>query len=141
MGNAGIPENGFKTVGQILATNALRFRLDQDAMAIALELVETHANGGPVLDGEGNLVGFVSEVDLLHAIEMGKNLEQLTAQDIMTADILAVEESTPIEDAVKLMEQKHLMNLPVKRDGVPAYSVTRHDLLRVWVGVGLGCEL
>jgi hypothetical protein len=30
------------------------------------------------------------------------------------------------------------MSLPVERDGVVAYSVTRHDLLRARIGLGVG---
>ena len=46
-------------------------------------------------------------------------------------------EETTIEDAVKLMEDKRLLNLPVKRNGKIAYTITRHDLLRAWIGLGL----
>jgi hypothetical protein len=38
------------------------------------------------------------------------------------------------------MEEKRLLNLPVKRNGKVAYSVTRHDLLRAWIGLGVSIE-
>jgi hypothetical protein len=38
------------------------------------------------------------------------------------------------------MEEQHLLNLPVKKDGRVAYSVTRHDLLRAWIGIGTSGE-
>jgi hypothetical protein len=38
------------------------------------------------------------------------------------------------------MEEKRLHNLPVKKDGRVAYSVTRHDLLRAWIGIGTSGE-
>jgi hypothetical protein len=34
------------------------------------------------------------------------------------------------------MEEKHLLNLPVIQNGRVTYSVTRHDLLRAWIGLG-----
>ena len=46
----------------------------------------------------------------------------------------------PIEEAVKTMEEKRLLNLPVKANGKVAYSVTRHDLLRAWIGLGTSGE-
>jgi hypothetical protein len=38
------------------------------------------------------------------------------------------------------MEDKRLLNLPVKKNGKVAYSVTRHDLLRAWIGLGVSIE-
>ena len=53
---------------------------------------------------------------------------------------IAAHESTSITDAVKLMKEKNLLNLPVERNGKVTYSVTRHDLLRVRIGLGLDIE-
>jgi CBS domain-containing protein len=54
----------------------------------------------------------------------------LGAEDIMSKSPIAVHESTTISEAVKIMKEKHLLNLSVEQNGTVAYSVTRHDLLR-----------
>ena len=54
----GVPVGGFKTVGQIRATNQLVFRRDQNAMGIAVELLTTHTPGAPVVDERGEFVDF-----------------------------------------------------------------------------------
>jgi predicted transcriptional regulator len=77
----------------------------------------------------------------LRALESGKDLTQLTAEDIMVKDPLRIKDSTSIQEAVKIMEEKRVLNLPVERAGQVAYTVSRHDLLRAWVGLGLGAEL
>lgn len=136
----GVPVGGFKTVGQIHATNDLVFRQDQNAMGIAVELLSTHTPGAPVVDDKGEFVGFVSEFDILRALEAEKDLNRITAGDVMAKDRIAVTEETSIEEAVKLMEEKRLLNLPVKRNGKVAYSITRHDLLRAWIGLGVDIE-
>jgi predicted transcriptional regulator len=136
----GVPVGGFKTVGQINATNDLVFQRNQNAMGVAVELLSTHTPGAPVLDDSGEFIGFISEFDVLRALEAGKDLNQLTAEQIMVKDRIFVTDGTSIEDAVKLMEEKRLLNLPVKRNGKVAYSVTRHDLLRAWIGLGVGIE-
>lgn len=136
----GVPVGGFKTVGQIHATNDLVFPRDQNAMGIAVELLSTHTPGAPVVDEEGEFIGFVSEFDVLRALEAKKDLNQLTAGDIMAKDRIAVTDDTSIEEAVRVMEEKRLLNLPVKRNGKVAYSVTRHDLLRAWIGLGVSIE-
>lgn len=49
--------------------------------------------------------------------------------------------SVVCDEAVRLMEEKRLLNLPIERDGKAAYSVTRHDLLRAWIGLGMSIEI
>jgi predicted transcriptional regulator len=136
----GVPVGGFKTVGQIRATNQLVFRRDQNAMGAAVELLTTHTPGAPVVDERGEFIGFISEFDILRALETGKDLNRLTAEDVMAKDRISVTEDTSIDEAVKLMEDKRLLNLPVKRNGKVAYSITRHDLLRAWIGLGVSIE-
>jgi predicted transcriptional regulator len=136
----GVPVGGFKTVGQVHATNDLVFRRKQNAMGVAVELLATHTPGAPVVDEQGEFIGFVSEFDILHALQAEKDLNRLTAEEVMAKDRISVTEDTSIDEAVKLMEDKRLLNLPVKINGKVAYSITRHDLLRAWIGLGVDIE-
>ncbi len=136
----GVPAGGFKTIGQVRATNDLVFTRKQNAMGIAVELLTTHTPGAPVVDGEGRFAGFISEFDILRALEAGKDLNRLAAEDIMVKDRIAVTDETSFDEAVKLMEDKRLLNLPVERNGKVVYSITRHDLLRAWIGLGVDIE-
>jgi predicted transcriptional regulator len=135
-----VPVGGFKTVGQIHATNDLVFQRNQNAMGVAVELLSTHTPGAPVVDEQGEFIGFVSEFDILRALEAKKDLNQLTAGDVMAKDRISVTADTSIEEAVRLMEEKRLLNLPVITNGKVAYSITRHDLLRAWIGLGVDIE-
>lgn len=137
---AGVPKGGFKTVGQIRATNVLVFRHDQNAMGVAVELLATHTSGAPVVDTEGEFVGFISEFDILRALEAKKDLNGLTAEDVMVKERIAVTDNTSIDEAVRIMEEKRILSLPVRRNGKVAYSITRHDLLRAWIGLGVSIE-
>jgi predicted transcriptional regulator len=138
MSIVGIPVGGLKTVGQIVATNTLTFRAGQNGLAIAVELLSTHTAGAPVIDHNGKYIGFINEFDVLKAYEAGNDLSSLTAEDIMRASPVAVHASTSIATAVQIMEEQHVLNLPVEADGKVAYSVSRHDLLRASIGLGLG---
>jgi CBS domain-containing protein len=109
-------------------------------MGIAVELLTTHTSGAPIVDEQGAFLGFISEFDILRALEAGKDLNRLTAEDIMAKERIAVTEETSIDEAVKIMEEKRLLNLPVKKNGKVAYSITRHDLLRAWIGLGVSIE-
>jgi len=136
----GVPGGGFKTVGQIDATNNLVFQRNQNAMGVAVELLATHTPGAPVVDERGEFIGFVSEIDILRVLEAKKDLNQLRAEDVMVKEHISVSNDTSIDEAVKIMEEKRLLNLPVKVNGKVAYSITRHDLLRAWIGLGIDIE-
>jgi CBS domain-containing protein len=109
-------------------------------MAVALELLFHSYSRRPAVDDRNEFIGFVSEFDVLRALEAGKDPSTLNAVHIMVHDRIAVMAETMIEEAVKIMEEKRLLNLPVKEAGRVAYSVTRHDLLRAWVGLGTSGE-
>jgi len=140
MGLLDVPTGGFTKMGEIDGTNALRFHAKQDGLTIALELLSSHESGAPITDDRGRFVGFVSEFDLLGAIESGRDLSRLTAENLMNRDHFVANESTTIADAIRLMREKHLLNIPVIKEGRVAYSITRHDLLRARIGVGPGIE-
>ncbi|WP_447976965.1 CBS domain-containing protein [Candidatus Nitrospira bockiana] len=140
MGMPGVPAEGLKTVGQITPTNGVRFRSDQEAADIATELVRERTTGAPVVDAQGRIVGFISEIDLLRAARGGCDLRKLRAEDIMTRCPISVSEHTTISEAIDIMDACHLLNLPVQREGQVSYSVTRHDLLRATIGFGSDME-
>lgn len=144
MSMAGIPSGGFKTIGQIVGTNKVFFRTDQSAEDAAVELLGAHMSGAPVVDADGKLVGFLSEFDILRVYEQRKDrdghLDGLMVRDVMTKNPVSVLASTSLADALRIMKDNHWLNLPVVKDGVVEYSVTRHDLLRAYTGIGLGTE-
>ena len=49
-----------------------------------------------------------------------------------------ITQSTTIPDAAKKMEQHGVVGLPIEQDGRVTHSVSRHDLLRARVGLGVG---
>ena len=79
----GVPIGGFKTVGQIDATNPLVLYAGQNGLEIAVALLSTHTTGAPVVDASGKYLGFISEFDVLQALELGQDLNELTADGIM----------------------------------------------------------
>ena len=74
----------------------------------------------------------------MRALDDGKDLSKLEAKDIMRTVRLTVTESTPITKAAKMMEDHHVLSLPVEQNGKVLYSVRRHDLLRARIGLGVG---
>jgi CBS domain-containing protein len=138
MNLSGVPAGGLNTIGQIDATNPLVFYAGQDGMEIAVALCSTHTAGAPVVDQDGRYLGFINEFDVMKMLDRGRDLSTLRAEQIMRKDRLMIAPSTTISDAAKMMEEHGVVGLPVERDGLVTYSVTRHDLLRARIGLGVG---
>ena len=137
MGLHAIATVGLRTIQQITTLQDFRFHHDQNGLAITQELLTSSLPGAPVVDPKGHCVGFISQFDVLAVLEAGRDVSQLTAKEIMVRDPIAIPSSTTLAEAVKIMKDHHFLVLPVEENGVVIGCLTRQDLLRAWVSLGL----
>ena len=94
----------------------------------------------PVLDGNGQLVGIVSDRDLLLASpspatslaiwEIHELLAKLTVEKIMTRQVITVPEDTPLEEAARVMVDNRIGGLPIMRDKKVVGIISESDLFK-----------
>jgi CBS domain-containing protein len=140
MNREGFTGEGFKTVGQIIGSNRLLIEAALSGLEVVVELLTSHSSEAPVVDVKGHCIGFISELDVLGASESGKDLRMVRADEMMNGAPIAIHESTNIDEAIKIMKDKHILNLPVEKNGKVVYSVTRQDLLRARIRLGPDIE-
>ncbi|MGC8873339.1 MAG: CBS and ACT domain-containing protein [Chloroflexia bacterium] len=97
----------------------------------------------PVVDRHGNLLGIVSEKDLLYAspspatslsvYEIGYLLSKLKVKEIMTREVITVCPDCPIEEAARIMVDHKIGGLPVVEDGRLVGIITETDLFKVFL--------
>ena len=95
----------------------------------------------PVLDDEKNLVGVISEKDIMLAApspastlstyEINYLLSRLKVKNIMSRNPLTISSGTTIEEAVKLMVENDLSCLPVMDNGYLSGIVSKSDLFKI----------
>lgn len=125
---------------------------------VAKILVDQKISGVPVLDENGNVVGIVTEKDLMvkagdlklpfyvtlfdsiifleNPIKFNENIKKYTAvkvKDIMTTKVITVDEDTPIPEIVDLMSKKNVNRVPVVRHRHLVGIITRNDILKALV--------
>ena len=102
-----------------------------------------HIRRLPVVDKRGRLVGIITEVDLLHASpsdvsslsvhELTYLLSKITVEEIMTREVITIENDTPIEEAARIMADTKIGGLPVMREGQVVGIITETDLFKIFL--------
>ncbi|MDA9431795.1 CBS domain-containing protein [Bradyrhizobium sp. CCBAU 51627] len=115
-------------------------------------MLRMHISGLPVIDDAGNLVGMVSESDFLRRSEIGTGRRHAAwlkfligpgraaaefvhergrkVEDVMTKQVVSVQESTGLAELVDLMERNDIKRVPVLRGKTPVGIVTRTNVLQ-----------
>ncbi|HWD08512.1 MAG TPA: CBS domain-containing protein [Actinomycetota bacterium] len=123
---------------------------DTPAGEVARILAEKHISGVPVVNEAGQLIGIVTEADLLVKALAEEDLPAPwnvvtsfgrqerrryhghTAADVMSPDPVTVPEDTPVSKVAQLMLRHKVNRLPVVREGHCVGIVTRNDVLKVF---------
>lgn len=138
----------------IMTTEVITVSPEQKVEEVARILADNNISGVPVVDGEGRLVGVVTENDLMvrarnlripfyvtlfdsiifleNPRRFNEHLKKFTAsrvEEIMTRQVLTVDEETPISEIAAVMTDKSINRVPVLRDGKLVGIVTRNDIV------------
>jgi acetoin utilization protein AcuB len=97
----------------------------------------------PVLDKKKELVGIVTEKDLLYASpspattldihEMTYLLSRLTVSKVMTKKVISVTSDTVLEEAARVMVDNDIGGLPIVDSGKLVGIITESDIFKVFM--------
>src|SRR5215470_8741383 len=141
----------------VMVRDVVTVRPDAD-VADAIKLLTEHdVSALPVVDAAGNLVGVLSEADLIHRAELGTEkhrpwwLEAVTGgstlaeefakshgkkvREVMTGGVISVAEDTPLSEIAALFERKRIKRVPVVKDGKLVGIVSRSNLIQALASI------
>ncbi|MET8755347.1 CBS domain-containing protein [Streptomyces sp. NPDC004667] len=138
------------TVSDVMTRQVIAFTPDAGFKEIAASMERWKVSAAPVIEGEGRVVGVVSEADLLPKEEFRDRrpgmIEQMRrlgdtakagsvrAGELMTTPAVTIRPDATLRQAARLMAERHVKRLPVvDADGTLKGIVSRADLLKVFL--------
>jgi CBS domain-containing protein len=116
----------------LMSTEVVTIREDDPVARLCDVLQAVHANGLPVLNAHGELVGVVTEDDVLYGT-MGafdKNGTAVLVRDIMTAPAVCATEDTDVVELSRMMWGMRIHRIPIVLEGRVTGVVTALDVVR-----------
>lgn len=136
-------------VKDIMATNVKTVKAEQLVKDVALMMIMDHISGAPVVDGDNNLVGVISEKDILQHMfpkideimadthldfeDMEHNYKDTmnaTVNELMTKNVSSIDLTMPCLKAASTMWIKNFRRVPVTENGKLVGIVSIGDVHR-----------
>ena len=117
------------TAGQAMGNGVNFCHSSTSWRSMSSVLVDKGYGSLPVVDDDMNLIGIVSEYDLLGVLLEKRDEKTIKAEDIMTKNPITVEEDTSIFDVIKTLEGHKLIRVPVVKGSRLVGILTRRDVL------------
>ena len=100
-------------------------RPDARAQEAAQLLSLKRISGLPVVDGHGNIIGIVTEADIISKVDR----EGLSVSDIMSREVIMIDEEMPVNEIAALLTERKIKRVPVVTAGKLVGIVSRGDIV------------
>jgi CBS domain-containing protein len=116
----------------LMNTDVVTVRDDAPVAQLCDLMQAAHANGLPVLNAHGELVGIVTEDDILYGT-MGvfdKDGSAVLVGEIMTSPAICATEDTDVVELSRMLSGMRIHRIPILLDGRVTGVVTALDVVR-----------
>ncbi len=120
-------------VSEIMTNAAVTDRPDDTLVDAAKKMWEQQTGSLLVIDGE-QLVGIITERDVLRAVATGVEIDRAKVVDVMARDPVSVHPSLTLREAARIMTERWIRHLPVIDNGKLVGIVSQRDLAGVLAG-------
>ena len=136
----------------VMVSNVITVGVNASIGEVAAILLNNHISAAPVVDEKGELVGIVSEGDLIRRPEIGTAkrhswwLELISNKwasateyikshsrkvaDVMTRDVITAKPDTPLGDIASMLERNRIKRVPIVEGGKLVGLVSRANILQ-----------
>ena len=117
-------------VSEIMTKATVTDAADDSLAEAAARMWNAQTGSLLVMDGD-DLLGIVTERDLLRTIVQGQDPHEVSLKDVMRTDVITVGPQTTLKEAAKLMATKWIRHLPVTEGSRVVGIVSQRDLTGV----------
>jgi CBS domain-containing protein len=143
---------GLVKAAEVMSPRVITILPDATIKDAARMMLQHGISGFPVVDAAGTVVGIVTEGDFLRRAETGTERQRprwlkfvlgpgrganeyvhshaRKIQDIMTPEVITVDEATPLQDVVSIMERRRIKRVPVMSGGKIVGIISRANLVQ-----------
>ena len=93
------------------------------------KMLEHRVSGLPVVDAAGQLLGVISEIDIIDLV-FDADIDTSTVGDYMARDVATLSPEASLDDAASKFSSLSVRRFPVLDDGRLVGILSRRDLLR-----------
>ncbi|MEA1881949.1 MAG: CBS domain-containing protein [Candidatus Marinimicrobia bacterium] len=121
-----------QSVEDIMTKKLVTFRPDTNVLEAINTLLKHKISGAPVVDGQGNIVGILSEIDCMETLIQDSYYHDTrgSVNEFMSENVTTVDAEMGIVDLAEFFVQKHFRRLPVMDHGKLVGQVSRRDVLK-----------
>lgn len=124
-----------KRVRDVMTRGVITVALDTPVSEIAKLLVEEEVSGVAVIVPDGEVVGVISEIDIIKFFD--QNWDNLTAEEVMSTFVRAIDAEMTLKKAADIMRDLNIHRLLIlslsPAPGIPVGILTASDILRASV--------
>lgn len=120
-------------VKDYMTRKLVTFSPDQGVSNVMDTLLKQRITGGPVVDDQKNLVGIISDTDLMHVISESRYhnmpVGDRVVSDYMTTEVATIDAETNIFDAASRFLKSGHRRFPVTENGQLIGQISRMDVI------------
>jgi CBS domain-containing protein len=120
-------------ISEIMTSAAVIDQSDDTLAEAARKMWKQQTGSLLVMEGE-DLVGILTERDVLKAVAAGAKMEEVRISEVMTKDVLTVGPQASLREAAKIMADRWIRHLPVVDGGKVVGVLSQRDLAGVLAG-------
>jgi CBS domain-containing protein len=106
-----------------------------DSLRDAAARMWSQQTGSLLVMEEDELIGIITERDVMKAVARGVDLDKTAVSEIMTPDVLTVAPETSLHDAARHMAARWIRHLPVVDGSTVVGIVSQRDLVGVFAAL------
>ncbi|MGE0625231.1 MAG: CBS domain-containing protein [Pseudomonadales bacterium] len=119
-------------VGDYMSRRLVTFNRNDNVISAMAVLLDKKISGAPVVDRHGNLVGMLSEVDLMAIVVQDSYYDESVGivADYMHAPVDTIDPDMDIYTLAEKFHKEHRRRYPVVKNGKLVGQISRRDVLR-----------